>query len=108
LSAPAPAPHRVANGGSIVDANGRPVVYFASRLYFPTRLAAGADDPDAWRAIGSKMAAACELEAALAELIDYTSDVLSSPVFEKWGPDSGPNGEVMQRARAALAKARQR
>jgi hypothetical protein len=24
----------------------------------------------------------------------------------QWGPDSGPNGEVMQRARAALAKAR--
>ena len=109
LSASAPAPHRVANGGSIVDANGRPIVYFASRLYFPTRLAAGADDPGAWRAIGSKMAAAGELEAALAELIDYTTEILSSPVFcaVQWGPDSGPNGEVMQRARAALAKARQ-
>jgi hypothetical protein len=108
LSAAAPTPWRVADGGSIVDANGRPIAYFAGRLHFPSRLTAGADSPDGWRAIGRKMAAAGELEAALAELLDYTTEILSSPVFVKWGPDSGPNGEVMQRARAALARARVR
>jgi hypothetical protein len=110
LSAAVPTPWRVANGGSIVDANGRPIVYFAGRLHFPASLTAGTDHgADGWRAIGSKMAAAGELEAALADLLDYTTEILSGPVFSavQWGPDSGPNGEVLQRARAALAKARQ-
>jgi hypothetical protein len=107
-AAAAPAPWRVANGGSIVDANGRPIAYFAGRLHFPTRLTGDAGGAEAWRAIGGKMAAAGELEAALAELIDYTADILSSPIFcaVQWGPDSGPNGPVLQRARAALGRAR--
>jgi hypothetical protein len=109
----APTPWQTAEGGAIVDANGKPIAILASRIYCPRALAAG---PESWRPIADRMASAPELEAeiaeladALAELIDYTAGMLSGPLLAEaqWGgpPDCAPNGPALQNARAAHRQA---
>jgi hypothetical protein len=107
----APTPWRVANGGMIVDANGREIVWIAARLNNPSGLDADPNgaDPNGWRKIAAKMAAAPELEAAVEALLQDLLSMYASPFMAgvAWGPESGPNNEVVVAARAALAKARQ-
>jgi hypothetical protein len=81
----APAPHHVAQH-RIEDAKGRPVAWLAVRLNL---------GDDSWRVIANKLAAACEMEAALVRLIDSN-------------PDFGRErfAAALDVARAALAKAR--
>jgi hypothetical protein len=99
----APRPWQVVNGGLIVDANGREVAWIAPRLYRPSALDA---DGDGWRGVAAQLAAAPDMKEALAELFDYTVEILTRHLMAdvKWGPDSGPNNAVMQAARRALEK----
>ncbi len=77
-----------------------------------------------WGAVGSAVAATSkamhaeaivravnahdDLVAALEELTRYTYDILTGPIMRRAGiiwPEGGPQSPVLQRARAALAKA---
>jgi hypothetical protein len=110
-AAAAPPPWRVTDNGGIVDANGRTLAYLAGWLYFPRELDAGAaaagptsDCDESWRPIADKMAAAPEMEVALAELLQHHEEALrclgaSAAMLQS---------PVLQNARAALAKARPR
>jgi len=90
-----PPPWRVDDDGMLIDANGRPIAVLASRLN---------DSGETWRAIGNRLAAAPDLETALSDLVDYVREVLSSPMMQEAGVT--PKGPALERALAALAKAR--
>ena len=90
-----PPPWRVDDDGMLIDANGRPIAVLASRLN---------DSGETWRAIGNRLAAAPDLETALSDLVDYVHEVLSSPMMQEAGVT--PKGPALERAQAALAKAR--
>jgi hypothetical protein len=97
----APLPWRVGECGRVEDAKGQPVAWIAVRLNL---------GDDSWRVIANKLAAAGEMEAALAELAQYTFDILTGPIMQAAGvvwPEGGPQSPVLNRARAALAKARE-
>ena len=100
----APTPWRVADFGMIVDANGAPIARLAARLN---------QGDESWRAIAGTLArgwAAAELERALEDLINYTAEILGSPIMGgSRGDVVGADGlEGLAEARATLAKARQR
>jgi len=68
----------------------------------------GADRAEA-KANAHLIAAAPELYEALSETLEYVHDILTGPIMRAAGvqwPEGGPNGPVIQRAVAALAKAR--
>jgi len=91
-----PTPWRVDDNGVLIDARGRPIAHLAGRL----------NDPGGtWRTIGNTLAAAPDLETALADLVDYVREVLSSPLMQEAGVT--PKGPALERASAALAKVRQ-
>jgi hypothetical protein len=89
-------PLQLDDDGLIIDADGQPVAYLAARLN---------DGGDTGRVIGRKLAAALDLETALADLVDDMREVLSLPLMQEAGIT--PRGPALERALAVLAQARQ-
>jgi hypothetical protein len=90
-----PTPWQVGDDGLIIDANGEPVAYLSARLN---------DGDEAWHVIARKLAAAPDLETALGDLVEFVREVLSSPLMQEAGVT--PKGPALERACAALARAR--
>jgi hypothetical protein len=98
----APTPWRAEDFGLIVDARGEPIARLTTRLN---------QGDESWRAIAGKLArgwAAAELERALEELIDYTAEILGSPIMVGVEGRAADRLKGLDDARAALAKTRQR
>ena len=93
-------PWRVDDDGLIIDADGQPIAYLAARLNDGSL-----DGGETWRVIGRKLAAAPDLETALADLVDDMREVLSLPLMQEAGVT--PKGPALERALAVLAQARQ-